>query len=72
MIVLLCLSFNFLDDPFKDDPFGKADVAGEFSYFKVLQLFETHIYDDDDVIGFLKNACVGPNYDQALCILFYM
>lgn len=66
MIVLLCLCFNFLDDPFKDDPFGKADVAGEFSYSKVLhgKLFETHIYDDedDDVIGFLKNACVGPNY----------
>uniref|UniRef100_A0A8C9YHD0 Epidermal growth factor receptor pathway substrate 15 n=1 Tax=Sander lucioperca TaxID=283035 RepID=A0A8C9YHD0_SANLU len=22
--------FNFIDDPFKDDPFGKADVAGPF------------------------------------------
>lgn len=32
--------FSFVDDPFKDDPFGKADVAGESSksypYLKVI------------------------------------
>lgn len=24
--------FSFVDDPFKDDPFGKSDVAGQSSY----------------------------------------
>lgn len=29
--------FTFIDDPFKDDPFGKADVAGKLnSYLKVM------------------------------------
>lgn len=29
--VVILIFFHVLDDPFKDDPFGKADVAGMFS-----------------------------------------